>query len=549
MRFVGYFTAEIGLWSKLHTYSGGLGVLAGDHVKSAADAGLPLVAMTLLYRKGYGKQSLDSDGIQSETYPEIDPSEYLFDTKIEISLPLDGTEIHAKIWKTEIFGVGGKLVPVFFLDTFHSKNSKEHQELGMTLYGGNDATRIRQEYLLGVGGIRALQRLGFDLSGLHLNEGHCTFALLELLNQGWTRQELTERVLFTTHTPVPAGHDRFEWGDVEEVLGDLLPEDSKQLVIDAGDSEQGRRISMSHLGIALSGPVNAVSGLNAEVASSMFNGQKIAPITNGVHHLTWTTSAMAKLFDEELTGWRKDPNLLEKAGELSSSGLIESRKAARQALRELVQTSTGVRLDKNRLTIGFARRFATYKRANLVFSDLERLREIGAGKIQFVFSGKAHPRDEGGKALIKSIFESAHDLKDDIPVAFLEDYSMATGLAMTGGVDIWLNNPIRPMEASGTSGMKAAMNGVPNCSILDGWWPEGCEHGVNGWAIGEADDERDDVRDAKNVLDVIENEVLPAWNEGDEKWCELMRASIATSARFTGARMINDYRRFYDSFE
>jgi len=391
--------------------------------------------------------------------------------------------------------------------------------------------------------------LGFDLSGLHLNEGHCTFALLEMLNQGWSRQELAERVLFTTHTPVPAGHDRFEWGDVEEVLGDLLPEDSKQLVIDAGDSEKGGRISMSHLGIALSGSVNAVSGLNAEVASTMFSGKKIAPITNGVHHLTWTNPAMAKLFDEQLPGWREDPNLLEQAGKLSNSDLMKSRDSARQTLRELVQTSTGVRLDKDRLTIGFARRFATYKRANLVFSDLERLREIGAGKIQFVFSGKAHPRDQGGKALIQSIFESAKDLEHDIPVAFLEDYSMATGLAMTGGVDIWLNNPIRPMEASGTSGMKAAMNGVPNCSILDGWWPEGCEHGVNGWAIGEADDERDDVRDAKNVLDVIENEVLPAWDDRGERWCGLMRASIATSAGFTGARMISDYLAFYDSFE
>ena len=549
MRFVGYFTAEIGLWSKLHTYSGGLGVLAGDHVKSAADAGLPLVAMTLLYRKGYCKQSLDADGRQSETYPEIDPTKYLFDTKIEISLPLDETLIHAKIWKSEVFGTSGKMVPVFFLDTLHEKNSPEHQELGMTLYGGDDSTRIRQEYLLGVGGLRGLEKLGFKLSGLHLNEGHCTFALLEMLKNGWSREDLAKRVLFTTHTPVPAGHDRFEWSGVEEVLGEMLPDDAKQLVIEAGDYENGRRISMSHLGISLSGSVNAVSKLNAEVASTMFTGKEIVPITNGVHHLTWTTPAMAKLFDEELPGWREEPNLLKEAGKLSNSGLAASRNTARQTLRELVQTSTGVKLDKNRLTIGFARRFATYKRANLVFSDLERLREIGAGKIQFVFSGKAHPRDEGGKALIKSIFESAKDLEHDIPVAFLEDYSMATGLAMTGGVDIWLNNPIRPMEASGTSGMKAAMNGVPNCSILDGWWPEGCEHGVNGWAIGEADDERDDVRDAKYVLDVIENEVLPAWNKGEEGWCDLMRASIATSARFTGARMINDYLAFYDSFE
>ena len=549
MGVVGYFTAEIGLWSELHTYSGGLGVLAGDHVKSAADAEIPLVGVTLVYRKGYGRQHLDKDGVQTETYRDLDPAKHMQDTGVEISLPLDGGELWAKVWRAEITGVSGYVVPVYFLDTFHPKNSERHLELGLTLYGGDDWVRIRQEYLLGVGGLRLLDKLGLEVDGLHLNEGHCTFALLEMLGKGSTREQLAKRVLFTTHTPVPAGHDRFEWDAVEEVLGDLMPSDAKQLVIDAGDPEEGRRISMSHLAVALSGPVNAVSNLNAWVASSMFADHHIAPITNGVHHITWTSPMMADLFDKQLPGWREDPTKLAHAGKIPTQDLAEARDVARKVLRELVQTSTGVRLDKNRLTIGFARRFATYKRANLVFSDLERLREIGAGKIQFVFSGKAHPRDEGGKALIKSIFDSAKDLENEIPVAFLEDYSMATGLAMTGGVDIWLNNPIRPMEASGTSGMKAAMNGVPNCSILDGWWPEGCEHGVNGWAIGEADDERDDVRDAKNVLDVIENEVLPAWDEGDERWCEIMRASIANSARFTGARMISDYLRFYDSFE
>ncbi len=382
-----------------------------------------------------------------------------------------------------------------------------------------------------------------------MNEGHCTFALLEMLNNGFTREELAKRVLFTTHTPVPAGHDRFEWEDVEEVLGSLLPSDAKQLVIDAGDPENGNRISMSHLAVALSGPVNAVSNLNAWVASSMFADHHIAPITNGVHHLTWTGSTMANLFDEHLSGWREDPTILAHAGRIPDVDLQQAREKSRSILRELVKASTGVDLQKDRLTIGFARRFATYKRANLVFSDLERLRSFGAGRIQFVFAGKAHPRDEGGKALIRSIFDSKKEIADEIPVAFLEDYSMATGAAMTSGVDIWLNNPIRPFEASGTSGMKAAMNGVPNCSILDGWWPEGCEHGVNGWAIGEADDERDDERDAQQVLDSLEHEVLPLWDEGGQRWCEIMRASIATSARFTGARMISDYLRFYDSFE
>ena len=534
---IAYLSAEVGFESRLHTYSGGLGVLAGDHIKSAADAGLDLIGCTLLYREGYGRQKLDAQGNQSETYGEIDPQEFLTDTGVEISLPLDGTILYSKIWLYRIKGL-----PTYFLDTRHPDNSPEHAGLGNRLYGGDDSMRIRQEYLLGVGGIRALQAMGHEITGLHLNEGHCTFAMLEMLHQGWSRDELSGRCLFTTHTPVPAGHDRFGWNEVENVLKELLPDDAKQLV------EDENTCSMSHLGIALAGQVNAVSNLNAYVASGMFPGTHIHPITNGVHHETWTSLALANLFDEHLTGWRADPTTLAHAGRIPDEPLEMARNDSRSVLRDLVRAATGVELEEHRLTIGFARRFATYKRANLVFSDLERLRALGAGKIQFVFAGKAHPRDEGGKQLIRDIFQGASQVEQDIPVAFLEDYSMDTGLAMTSGVDIWLNNPIRPMEASGTSGMKAAMNGVPNCSILDGWWPEACEHGVNGWAVGEGEDERDDERDAKALYDIIEFEVLPAWENGPEHWNDMMRASIATSARFTGARMISDYLRFYSNF-
>ena len=548
MPTIAYLTAEIGLWSELHTYSGGLGVLAGDHVKSAADANLPLVAISLLYREGYGRQHLDAKGDQSETYAPIDPAEHLTNTGKTIQLPLDGTTLYASIWRTDVVGVSGHVVPVYFLDTFHPNNSADFVGLGARLYGGDDDTRVRQEYLLGVGGVQALQTLGHDFAGMHLNEGHCTFAMLEMLRQGWTREELAQRTLFTTHTPVPAGHDRFEWSLVREVIGDLLPDDAQDLVRNAGDSEEARRCSMSHLAVALSTSVNAVSNLNAQVASTMFGSTHIAPITNGVHHITWTSPQMTGLFDVHLPGWKEDPSQLGYAGSLPDDALLEARQANRRMLRELVRVSTGVELEEHRLTIGFARRFATYKRANLVFSDLERLRAIGADRIQFVFSGKAHPKDEGGKQLIRDIFASAGEVANDIPVAFIENYDMDTGLAMTSGVDIWLNNPIRPLEASGTSGMKAAMNGVPNCSILDGWWPEGCEHGVNGWAIGEAEDDRDDARDAENIYNVLEHEVLPLWDEGPQRWAKLMRASIATSARFTGARMIADYLHFYDRF-
>ena len=548
MSAVGYFTAEIGLWSDLSTYSGGLGVLAGDHVKSAADAEIPLVGVTLLYREGYSRQHLDSDGIQSETYPVLDPSEFLELTDITIQLPLDNQTIYARVWCANVVGQTGHKVPVYFLDTTHELNSQYHQEIGQRLYGGNDDTRIRQEYLLGVGGVQLFDHLQIELNGIHLNEGHCTFAMLELLSRGWSREQLTEKSLFTTHTPVPAGHDRFEWSLVKEIMGDKLPDDAQELVRNAGDSEGGNRCSMSHLAVALSTSVNAVSILNAEVAQTMFSEKKIIPITNGVHHPTWTSSTMTKLFDEHLPEWKANPNRLKEAQKIPTEALKQARNENRKHLRDLVRNETGVEFEEHRLTIGFARRFATYKRANLVFHDLEKLREIGAGRIQFVFSGKAHPKDEGGKQLIRDIFASAKTVEEEIPVAFLENYSMATGLAMTSGVDIWLNNPIRPLEASGTSGMKAAMNGVPNCSILDGWWPEACKHGINGWAIGNAEDDRNDPRDAANIYSTLQNDVLPSWERKDETWANIMRESIASSAGFTGRRMIEDYLHFYKKF-
>jgi len=547
MPVVGYFTAEIGLWSELHTYSGGLGVLAGDHVKSAADAGIPLVGVTLLYHQGYARQHIDDAGIQTETFPEVDMNRLLSKTDIVLELELDGKPLFAYVWMAEILGQSGHMVPVYFMDTRHPENATEHQELSSRLYGGDDGVRIRQEYVLGVGGVQLFDHLEAELSGLHLNEGHCTFAMLELLKRGWSREQLAQRSLFTTHTPVPAGHDRFDWPLVEDVIGNLLPPDAKELVRSAGDPEHGARCSMSHLAVSLSTSVNAVSKLNADVAMTMFD-QNIQPITNGVHHITWTSPVMASLFDKHLTAWKIQPDSISNAKTLPTKDLMEARSKARKQLHDYVQSTTGVELFSDRLTIGFARRFATYKRANLVFKDLERLRAIGAGKIQFVFSGKAHPRDQGGKQLIRDIFESAHQIADEIPVAFIENYDMHTGLMMTSGVDIWLNNPIRPMEASGTSGMKAAMNGVPNCSILDGWWPEACLHGVNGWAIGNAEDDRDDDRDAENIYNVLQHDVIPLWEQEGDGWAEMMKASIAASAGFTGQRMIQDYLEFYNQF-
>ncbi|HIA90648.1 MAG TPA: 4-alpha-glucanotransferase [Candidatus Poseidoniales archaeon] len=539
---VAYFSAEIGLRSDLPTYSGGLGVLAGDHIKAAADKGLDFVAVTLLYRRGYGRQHLDGDGRQTETFPAFDPRTILEDTGIDISIPLDGKSLYSRIWKYTVESEFGGEVDVLFLDTAHPDNSPIHSALGSRLYGGGDETRIRQEYLLGIGGIRALKALGiWPLKGIHLNEGHCAFAGLEMLRQGWSREQLSRRCLFTSHTPVPAGHDHFAWDEVEAVMGEGLPDDLRPAL-------GGATCSMSHLAAHLAGKVNAVSKLNAEVAGGMFPTTTVHPVTNGVHHLTWVGPAMQEVYDEFLPEWRSDPAELRKSQRIPVDNLISARRKSRAILRELVEVCTGVKFDDSTLTIGFARRFATYKRADLVFRNIARLSQFGRGKIQFVFAGKAHPKDEGGKQLIANVISASKELEGKIPVAFLEDYSMDTGMAMTNGVDIWLNCPVRPMEASGTSGMKASISGVPNCSILDGWWPEACDHGVNGWAIGEAADERDDERDAEAVLDVLENEVLPVWQAGEKSWLELVRGAISAGAGFSAKRMLDDYCEFYADF-
>ena len=539
---IAYFSAEIGLRSDLPTYSGGLGVLAGDHIKAAADKGLNFIAVTLLYRHGYGRQHLDEKGKQTETFPAFDPRTILDDTGIDIAIPLDGRSLISRIWKYTIKSEFGNEIDVLFLDTMHPDNDSIHSSLGERLYGGGDETRIRQEYLLGVGGVRALKALGrWPLQGIHMNEGHCAFAALEMLSQGWSREELSQRSLFTTHTPVPAGHDYFAWEDVEAILGELLP-------IEVRNYLGGNACSMSHLAAYFAGQVNAVSILNAQVAAGMFPECQVHPITNGVHHLTWVGPPMQELFDVHLPEWRKDPAKLVDNHLAPDDALMAARNTSRTILHDLVKVCTGVEFESNALTIGFARRFATYKRADLVFRNLKRLERIGAGKIQFVFAGKAHPRDEGGKQLISNVFEAATELQGKIPVAFLEDYSMETGRVMTNGVDIWLNNPVRPMEASGTSGMKASMSGVPNCSILDGWWPEACAHGINGWAIGNDEMDRDDERDGEAILDVLEHEVIPLWEAGAEKWLPIVRGAITAGSKFSAARMLDDYGEFYTRF-
>lgn len=539
MRPTAYISAEIGFATDVPTYSGGLGVLAGDHLKSAADLSLPLVGVTLLYREGYFVQRLDAHGHQSASYPRFHPENLMERTGQVVSIKLGGRTVELDVWRAEITGRSGHVVPVLLLDADVESNHPDDRSLTHRLYGGDHTTRLRQETALGFGGAAAVRALYPHIEAYHLNEGHCAFLPLALLRDGMSVQEVRRRCHFTTHTPVPAGHDHFPYDLAYQQIGDYLENLSPGIEELAGTDD----LSMSHLALALCGTANGVSELHGQVSRQMFPNHDIGHITNGVHHLSWISEPIAALYDEAIPGWREEPRRLsEGASTLPADDLWRAHTARKRQLLEYVNGETQLGFGSQLLTIGFARRAAAYKRAALLFSDPERLAAICQGKVQFVFAGKAHPRDTAGQEVIETVFRKAHQLHDRLRICYLENYNMWTGALITSGVDVWLNNPRRPREASGTSGMKAVLNGVPNLSIADGWWAEGARDNVNGWVIGGT--EADDAKDAEDLYQTLEQRVLPAW-EDRARWTEMMRAAIATGADFTAERMVLDYKQRY----
>ncbi|MCB9738311.1 MAG: alpha-glucan family phosphorylase, partial [Deltaproteobacteria bacterium] len=422
----------------------------------------------------------------------------------------------------------------------------EWQDVSRMLYGGDTMNRLRQEAVLGIGGFAAIGALYPEAEiRAHLNEGHTAFFATEMLRAaGGDREAVMARCHFTTHTPVPAGHDVFDRADVQNVLGDLIDEETLLL----GGPE---RLSMSVLALALSSTCNGVSELNAKVAMEMFPGRQIDGLTNGVHFDTWVHPEIGAVYDAHVEGWRDDPFALcalEKASDESFLADFDAARAvAKGELCDFVNASTGLGFDPDVLTIGFARRAAPYKRAMLIFHDLERLLAISDGRLQLVFAGKAHPNDVRGRQLVARLVRTARSLRGRLRVAFLQNYSMWHGRMLTSGVDIWLNNPVRPMEACGTSGMKASLNGVPNFSVLDGWWAEACRHGDNGWALVEAHDDEDNVRDAESLYRVLEQEILPGYYETPDRFRQVRLGAVASAPRFSARRMVQDYSgRYYD---
>lgn len=571
---IAYYCMEVGLDDRIPSYSGGLGVLAGDILRAAADGDLPMVGVTLLYSGGFFDQTIDSRGGQQEHSVAWRPGEILEELPQRVSVEIGGRPVLVKSWRLVLQGIGGNLVPVYFLDTNLAENLPADRAITDRLYLGDRRHRLSQEVVLGVGGALTLRVLGHDVQVHHMNEGHASFVPVALLAEQvahragssiikWepsaspllgsvTEADLAavrQRCVFTTHTPVPAGHDRFSEEVVQEVLGAPTAAAIKKL----GCLEADGSLNMTLLGMCCSHFVNAVSPRHREVSSSMFPGTAIRVVANGIHSPFWAAPATASLFDRHIPDWRRDNTRLRYVSTIPLPELAQAHRRSKLELCDEVRRRSGQSLDPDMLTIGIARRATAYKRADLVLSDPERLQEMARkfGTIQLVFSGKAHPQDQPGKDTIKRIIDLAPKLAPDVMAVYLANYDMSLSRMLCAGSDVWLNTPQPPHEASGTSGMKAALNGVPSLSTMDGWWLEGNIQGVTGWGIGPIErgntgraSDSSAAGDAEALYRALEDGVLPLYYERPEIFGSFARNAIALNAPyFSAQRMIDEYAR------
>ena len=545
---VAYFSMEIAIEPEMNTYSGGLGILAGDTLRAAADLGIPLVAVTLAHRRGYFRQLLSPEGVQTETEQPWPVTEYTEEEAPRVIVEIEGRPVHVRALCHAIRGVTGHVVPVYLLDTDLQENSPADRALTDRLYGGDSDYRLRQEAVLGIGGARILLALGLEPAVYHMNEGHAALLTVALVGRSLAGRTLPqasepefarvrEQCVFTTHTPVPAGHDRFSLEQAHRILGP----DTLGMLERAGGVHEGL-LNMTYVALRFSRFVNGVAMQHGIVSREMFPEYAIDAITNGVHAGTWASAPFLELFDRHLPRWRRDNVTLRYAIDIPEEEILAAHGAAKQLLLQAVEDRTGAVLSPKIFTIGFARRAATYKRMELLFTEPERLVAMAKkfGGLQILYAGKAHPADEPGKSKIKRVIELAHELSDGLlQIVYLENYEWKLGGLLTSGVDLWLNTPKRPYEASGTSGMKAALNGVPSLSILDGWWIEGWIEGVTGWAIEDREEESEE---AASLYTQLEKVILPLFHEEPESWRRVMRSAIALNGSFFNTqRMVEQY--------
>ncbi|UCF50359.1 MAG: alpha-glucan family phosphorylase [Thermoplasmatales archaeon] len=539
---IAYFSMEIGINENIPTYSGGLGILAGDTIKSCADLNVPVVGVTLLSENGYFYQKLDENGNQIELPMRFEVSNHLKQLPTITEVKIENRDVKIRTWYHQVKGISGFIVPVFFLDTNIEGNSEWDKALTKYLYGGDHKYRLAQEIILGIGGVRMLRALGYTtIDRYHMNEGHAALGTLELYDQLNDVEKVRDECVFTTHTPVAAGHDQFDLSIVKPMLGSILPE------FILNDITFEHKLNMTKLALFFSHYVNGVAKKHGEVSRMMFPGYSIDSITNGVHSTTWVSEPFKRLFDKHMPGWRSDPYILRSAQSIQKNDIWNAHMESKKELINFVNKEFEANMNYDDFTIGFGRRQTPYKRPELIISDPNRLMQIAekVGPIQIIFAGKAHPKDFSGKDAIKKIFKVMKSIDNKVNITFINNYDIKIGKMMTSGVDIWLNTPRRPKEASGTSGMKAAHNGVPQLSTLDGWWLEGCIENITGWSIGpEKTDkaESDDETDKNDLYDKLENWIIPKFYNDRDNWIRTMRSCIAINASFFNTnRMIQQY--------
>lgn len=553
MTTVAYFSMEIALAADMPTYAGGLGVLAGDTLRSAADLGVPMVGVTLLHRKGHFRQRLDAAGRQHEEPTAWCVEALLAEQGSRAEVEIEGRRVVIRGWKYVVQGTEGE-VPVYFLDTDLPDNSEFDRTLTHYLYGGDQRYRLCQEIVLGIGGVRLLRAQGFDrIERFHMNEGHSSLLVMQLLDEhsrAVGRTHITNddiaavrrMCVFTTHTPVPAGHDQFPMDMARSILGASPMFDLQDRCCSMG------LLNLTFIGHNFSHYVNGVAMRHGKVQRQLLGDYSIDAITNGVHAATWAADEFHELFDRHIPGWRHDNFSLRYALSIPRAEVRDAHQGAKERLLARVAAATPVRLDPAVFTIGYARRATAYKRPDLLLHDTARLSAIAAtaGPLQLIYAGKAHPRDEEGKALIEAVCRAGARLDGRIRLVYLEDYDLELAKLMTAGVDLWLNTPLPPLEASGTSGMKAAINGVPSLSVLDGWWLEGHIEGVTGWAIGAdstpASSAERSAADAASLYEKLETLIMPLFYQRRDEFIDVMRQTIAFNGSFFNShRMVGEY--------
>ncbi len=551
-RTIAYFSMEIALAPTIPTYSGGLGMLAGDTLRSAADTGAPVVAVSLAHRRGYFRQHLDATGQQTESDVPWSPQDLLPSAGETVTITMQNRPVKVCAWRFDAVGVSGHIIPIFLLDTDLEGNDPYDRHLTDHLYGGDTYYRLCQETILGLAGAALLQELGCLPAVYHMNEGHAALLALALLQTQVEdrlsskssiadateedRLAVAKQCVFTTHTPVPAGHDQFGPDQMYAVLGD-----TRAKALERFGCMHNGLLNMTYVALRFSRWVNGVAMQHGKVSQHMFPDYHVESITNGVHAATWIAEPLARLLDEEVPRWRHDNQYFRSVYGIKPARIANAHRAGKRKLIDLIKTRTGEDWDESVLTLGFARRVATYKRASLLLEDPKRLAKIAhkIGGLQIVYAGKAHPADVAGKGLIREVFELAGKIAgNSLRILYLENYDWELGATLTSGVDVWINTPRRPYEASGTSGMKAALNGVPSLSVLDGWWIEGCAEDVTGWAIDDGDT---DAAEATSLYDKLEQRIAPLYAKPNA-WSRIQQHCIAMNGSFFNTdRMLGQY--------